>query len=82
MRHGITKDLRPGAESLSYGEHQANSLPTSWRMAIENAASSAFLREALGERLVNVFLALKRAEYRRFAGNVTTEEFEYYADVI
>ncbi len=80
MRYGIQNQLLPDAESSSYGE--SNVLPPDWRSAIERAAESGFLKDALGERLASVFVALKRAEYGRFAAEVTAEEFAYYGAVI
>jgi len=80
IRHGIENKLEPDAEASSYGESKM--LPTDWRSAIDRAADSAFVKEALGERLASVFVALKRAEYSRFAAEVTAEEFAYYGSVI
>ena len=63
-------------------EVRRDDLPPDWRSAIETASRSAFLKEALGERLHHVFLALKRAEYRRFAGEVTALERVLYGEVV
>jgi glutamine synthetase len=57
-------------------------LPPDWRSAIETAARSTFLKEALGERLHHVLLALKHAEYRRFAAEVTALERTLYGEVV
>jgi glutamine synthetase len=40
------------------------------------------MKDALGERLHHVFLALKRAEYRRFASEVTALERTLYGEIV
>jgi len=82
MRHGIRNRLQPDAEASSYSSGDHGALPPDWRSAIERAAGSDFVKGALGERLAAVFVALKRAEYLRFAAEVTAEEFAYYGGVI
>ncbi|HEY9346734.1 MAG TPA: hypothetical protein VIQ53_15555, partial [Inquilinus sp.] len=82
MRHGIRNRLQPDAEASSYSSGDHGVLPPDWRSAIERAAGSEFIKDALGERLAAVFVALKRAEHLRFAAEVTAEEFAYYGGVI
>lgn len=82
MRRGILAKADPGPETTAYAEATGDALPPDWRSAIETAARSDFLREALGERLHHVFLALKRAEYRRFAAEVTALERTLYGEVV
>lgn len=57
-------------------------LPDDWRAAIERAAESDFLAEALGRRMRDVFVALKRAEWRRFAAEVTALERIAYTETV
>ncbi|MCT7664432.1 glutamine synthetase family protein [Shinella kummerowiae] len=82
MRKGIQEKADPGPETTTYTENAGDELPPDWRSAIETATRSAFLKEALGERLHHVFLALKRAEYRRFANEVTALERTLYGEVV
>jgi len=82
MRKGILAKADPGPETTAYAEATGDDLPPDWRGAIETAGNSAFLKEALGERLHHVFLALKRAEYRRFANEVTALERTFYGEIV
>jgi glutamine synthetase len=82
MRKGILAKADPGPETTAYADPPDDGLPPDWRSAIETASRSAFLRDALGERLHHVFLALKRAEYRRFAAEVTALERTLYGEVV
>jgi glutamine synthetase len=82
MRRGILEKADPGPQTTSYAENAGDDLPPDWRSAIETASRSAFLKEALGERLHHVFLALKRAEYCRFAAEVTALERTLYGEIV
>ncbi|MGX5719185.1 glutamine synthetase family protein [Shinella zoogloeoides] len=82
MRRGILAKADPGPETTAYAEAGGDELSPDWRSAIEAATRSAFLKEALGERLHHVFLALKRAEYRRFAAEITALERALYGEVV
>lgn len=82
MHKGILDKLDPGPESTAYAPSQDDSLPPDWRSAIGSAAASAFLRQSLGDSLMDVFLALKRAEYRRFANEITLLEHKLYGETI
>ena len=82
MRKGILAHADPGPETTAYAETPSDDLPPDWRSAIETATRSSFLKEALGESLHHVFLALKRAEYRRFASEVTALERTLYGEVV
>lgn len=82
IQRGIAAKADPGPQTASYAEGTDDSLPPDWRSAIEKAAGSAFLKEALGERLHFVYLALKRAEYRRLSAEVTPLERALYGEVV
>lgn len=82
MREGIRDQLVPEAEATSYETQSAHVLPRDWAAAIDRAAGSAFFKEALGEQLAFVFMALRQSEYDRFMAEVTSEEFDYYGNVI
>jgi glutamine synthetase len=82
MYQGIDNRIEPDAESSTYSDDAGKLLPCDWREAIDQAAESEFLKDALGERMASVFIALKRVEHRFFSAEVTDEEFAYYGDVI
>lgn len=82
MRKGILAKADPGPETTAYAAIASDDLPPDWRSAIETATGSCFLKDALGERLHHVFLALKRAEYRRFASEVTALERALYGEIV
>jgi glutamine synthetase len=82
MLHGIERGLDPGPPVQGNGYSQAvpGELPTQWHDAIERAARSAFLRDALGERFLGVFSAIKRQECEKFGALVTDRDYEWYLD--
>jgi glutamine synthetase len=82
MRRGLESKRDPGPPATDYPAARPDALPPDWRTAIDNAAASSFLKDALGERLHGIFLSLKQAEYRRFAAEITALEHALYADVI
>ena len=83
--HGIERALDPGPAVEGNGYAQpaapASTLPLHWPAAIERAGQSDFLSTALGERFLEVFLAIKRHECERFGALVTNRDWEWYADI-
>jgi glutamine synthetase len=53
-------------------------MPTDWRSAIEAAAASDFLKQALGPDLHRTFIAIKKAEYFRVARTITELDYHLY----
>lgn len=85
MEKGLRDAADPGAPVTGNGYPPADptALPPDWRSAIERASRSAFLRdEALGPTLHHVFLALKRAEYRRFAAAISPLEYRTHIETV
>jgi glutamine synthetase len=82
MLRGIERKLDPGAPITGNGYAQATpgELPTQWFAALDRAAQSAFLGEALGEGFRDVFLAIKRQESEKFAALVSDRDYEWYLD--
>jgi glutamine synthetase len=77
---GLRERLDPGEPVTGNGYAQAGprELPETWQEAIERAAASAFLRDALGPRFLDIFLAIKRQECARFSAAVTELDYTWY----
>jgi glutamine synthetase len=82
---GINRKLDPGepfigdAYRLLEGTNQYPVVPLSFGEALEEFKKSDFIREALGEPFVKMFLAVKGMEWNRFRNYVTDWEFNEYA---
>lgn len=79
---GIEEKLKPDEESVAYGSNTNHHIPRDWWSSIESAEQSAFLKAALSERMLTVFLALRKAEFEKFESTVTAEEYAYYGNTI
>jgi glutamine synthetase len=77
---GIRETLDPGSpiEGNGYAQAGERTLPRSWMEALDHAARSEFLREALGKEFLEVFLAIKRQECARFSAQVTELDYGWY----
>jgi glutamine synthetase len=84
MLHGIERELDPGppVEGNGYAQGPAGDLPLQWSAALERAARSEFLADALGAEFLDVFLALKRRESGKFAALVSDRDYEWYLDTV
>ncbi|MCX5512229.1 glutamine synthetase [Kaistia algarum] len=79
MLEGIEKQLDPGAPIIGNGYEQIEpSLPASWPDALAAAGASDFLPRRLGERFVEVYLAIKRAESERFFAEIPDLDYSLY----
>ena len=86
--HGIERQLDPGTPVTGNGYATAAvgaaagapALPATWHEALERARASAFLREALGEDFLKVFLAIKQQELARFEAEVTETDRAWYLE--
>ena len=83
VRLGIERKLEAGPPTTGNGYAAATEavLPRDWHTAIEAAADSAFLRDALGESFLQTFLAIKRQEWDKFNALVTQADYDWYAEV-
>lgn len=81
---GIADARDPGApaEGNSYGDGDGVGLPRNWLDAIDCMERSDFARRALGDLLHQGFIAIKRAEWRRLALEVSEAEWALYGFVI
>ncbi|MFZ8987568.1 MAG: glutamine synthetase family protein, partial [Steroidobacteraceae bacterium] len=80
MHRGIRERLDPGEVVTGNGyERPADpSLPLDWHAALERLATSGLLNDSLGDGFVNVFMAIKRAEWDRFHAVPTTLDYDWY----
>src|SRR5690349_22779359 len=77
---GLREQLDPGppVQGNGYAQVQERTLPQTWHDALERAAQSPFLRDALGPEFLDVFLAIKRQECARFSSEVSELDFAWY----
>lgn len=82
MLRGIERRIDPGppVQGNGYENAPAGELPTQWHAAIERAARSEFLADALGAEFLQVFLAIKRRECEKFGALVSDRDYEWYLD--
>jgi glutamine synthetase len=82
MLKGIEERIDPGPPVTGNGYEQAprGELPTHWQAALERAAGSSFLEQALGRGFLEVFLAVKRAECEKFGALVSDRDYEWYLE--
>ena len=77
--HGVLEKLDPGAPVEGNGYAQAQSLlPTDWLSALNALDRSAWARDVFGAGFLKVFLAVERAEYRQFMGEVGEQDWRWY----
>lgn len=79
IHRGIREALDPGAPVEGNGYAQATEhLPTQWSAAIQALEQSEWAHETFGADFLKVFLAVKRAEYRQFMGEVGEQDWRWY----
>lgn len=84
IERGIEAAIDPGPAVVGNGYALAEAagarreLPATWHEAIERAAASEFLRQALGPEFLKIFLAIKRQECERFSAEVTELDRLWY----
>jgi len=79
IHQGIRDELDPGPAIVGNGYEQATDfLPTDWFTALRALERSIWARKALGERFIEVYLAIKHAEYRQFMAEVGEQDWRWY----
>jgi len=79
IHEGIRDERDPGPAIVGNGYEQATDfLPTDWLTALQALEHSAWIKEALGDRFIEVYLAIKRAEYRQFMAEVGEQDWRWY----
>ena len=71
-------DPGPPVEGNGYTQGGARTLPRTWREALDAAARSQFLAEALSPEFLKIFLAIKEQEYARFTAEVSELDYAWY----
>ena len=84
MLYGIEREIDPGPpiEGNGYAQAPMGDLPLQWCAALEHAARSDFLADALGREFLDVFLAVKRRESEKFGALVSDRDYEWYLDTV
>ena len=84
MHAGIRERIDPGAPVVgnAYAQPAPVSLPLDWHAAIERAAESQFLHDALGAEFMRILLAIKRQELDRFNARVSDVDYQWYLDTV
>ena len=79
IHRGLREQLDPGEPVQGNGYAQAKQfLPTEWSASLHALEHSAWAREAFGAEFLRVYLAVKRAEYRQFMGEVGEQDWRWY----
>ncbi len=79
IHEGIHDERDPGPAIVGNGYEQATDfLPTDWLTALQALERSAWIKEALGDRFIEVYLAIKRAEYQQFMAEVGEQDWRWY----
>nr|WP_260955645.1 glutamine synthetase family protein [Pseudomonas citri] len=79
IHRGIREQRDPGPPVEGNGYAQASALlPTDWLTTLRALEASTWAREAFGEEFLGVYLAVKRAEYRQFMGEVGEQDWRWY----
>jgi glutamine synthetase len=79
MLHGLENRLEPPAVLTGNAYLQeGDPLPTNWPAAVDRFAASEFSRTVLGDKFVNLYTAVKRAEMEEFHSHITPLEIARY----
>ncbi len=79
IHRGLREQCDPGKPVEGNGYAQATELlPTDWLTTLRALEASAWAREAFGDEFLGVYLAVKRAEYRQFMGEVGEQDWRWY----
>jgi glutamine synthetase len=83
IEHGIEAEIDPGPPGTGNGYAQpAPPIVRQWDAALDRLDASCVLRAALGDRFVDVFVALKRSEAQRFQATVTDLDHAWYLETV
>jgi glutamine synthetase len=81
--HGIRSQLDPGPPVTGDGyAAMGPALPRHWAEAIGTCAGSAFMRDAFGDRFIDIYTAIKRTEQQRYAAEITDQDYDWYLHTV
>lgn len=82
MHHGLANAIDPGPPTVGDGYAAAAasgaSLPTNWFDAVRLLDGSEILRDYLGDRFVDMYVAVKQTEQNRFFEQVSSLDHDWY----
>ena len=82
VHHGLTHKIDPGppvhGDGYAAAAASQERLPGHWYAAVDLFAASDVLKDYLGERFVDMFAAVKRAEQDRFNEVVSPLDYDWY----
>lgn len=79
MHRGIRERLDPGPAVVGNGyANSEGAMSLDWHAALQRLAESKWARSMLGDRFLDIFLAVKQAEYRQFMGEVSQQDYDWY----
>ena len=80
--HGLTHRTDPGpvvtGNGYAVAAETGAKLPVNWYAAVDHLDASQVLRDYLGDRFVDMYVKVKRAEQARFFEEVTDLDYEWY----
>lgn len=80
--YGLTHKIDPGEKIVGNGyaaaAAQKNTLPEHGFAAFDALEQSAILRDYLGERFVDMYVEVKRTEWRNFLETVTVLDYDWF----
>lgn len=81
--YGIMNKIDPGKPVVGNAYRKVDPvLTSSWIVALDLMADSAFLRDYFGQQYIDVYLALKWAERDKFFSMITPLEYEWYLNKV
>jgi glutamine synthetase len=79
MHHGIANEIDPGPPAIgNVGNDVDKTLPSEFSRALDVLASAPILKSYLGAGYVDIYVALKRAELKKFMGVISPAEYAWY----
>jgi glutamine synthetase len=79
MHHGIADEIDPGAPAVgNVGNDIDQTLPSELSRALDELARAPVIRSYLGADYIDIYVALKRAEHRKFMGVISPTEYAWY----
>ncbi len=79
MHHGIANEIDPGPPAIGNVGHDVDTtLPIEFSRALDVLSSAPIIKSYLGSDYVDIYVALKRAELKKFMGAISPQEYAWY----